>query len=239
MAPNPFPPSPAWCRPSTWEWPPDACWAVAHSGWRATGAWALPPSTSSPSTAWPNWWAPPPWPPPVAGRCPRRSWPSPYGPSWPPVRACSVRWPPRRHRGGAGGAYRELRDPSPAALAAVSAHSSRADDLVRICGAAAERLAPGWYDEVDRAGAAASVLDSGGGPPGGLGAAVVYLPQRVTRPTLAATPAPPVGGPQGVGGHLIGGQYRAVDPPRSTWFGNDLGTRRRHGARETRGLRRT
>ena len=79
------------------------------------------------------------------------------------------------------GAFKELRDLSPAALAAVAAQSSRASDLVRICGAAAERLAPGWYDEVDLAGAAASVLDGGGGPPGGLGAVVVYLPQQLTR----------------------------------------------------------
>lgn len=78
-------------------------------------------------------------------------------------------------------AYRELRDVSSPALAAVAAQSVRAADLVRLCRAAADQLAPGWYDEVDLAGAAATVLDQGGGPPGGLGAVVVYLPQRLTR----------------------------------------------------------
>ena len=79
------------------------------------------------------------------------------------------------------GAYRELRDVSPAALAAVAARSTRASDLVRLCRGAAGRLAPDWYDEVDLAAAAGAVLDEGGGPPGGLGVVVVYLPQRLTR----------------------------------------------------------
>ena len=77
-------------------------------------------------------------------------------------------------------AYRELRDLSAGALAGVGAQGDRAADVVRVCVAAADRLAAGWYDEADLAAAASAALLRGGGPPGGLGALVVYLPQRLT-----------------------------------------------------------
>lgn len=76
------------------------------------------------------------------------------------------------------GAYRELRDVSPGAAAAVAAQGARAADVIRVCQATARRLAAGWYDEVDLADAARLALP---GARGRLGPLLVYLPQRLSR----------------------------------------------------------
>lgn len=93
------------------------------------------------------------------------------------------------------GAYRELRDLSPAALVAVSGQGARAADVVRLCRAATDRLASSWYDEVDLADAAAAGISH---TPWAsrLGSLIVYLPQRLScsgaRLLAAATAAGPV-----------------------------------------------
>ena len=82
------------------------------------------------------------------------------------------------------GAYRELRDLSPAALDALARTGARAADVVRITQAAQTRLAGGWYDEVDLMRAAAGLLGRRK-VRAALGAVVVYLPQRLSRAAVA------------------------------------------------------
>ena len=78
------------------------------------------------------------------------------------------------------GAYRELRDLSPAALDALARTGVRAADVVRIAKAAHAGLAAGWYDEEDLMTAAADLLGKRA-VRGALGPLVVYLPQRLNR----------------------------------------------------------
>lgn len=73
-------------------------------------------------------------------------------------------------------AYRELRDLSPAALDAIARTSGRAGDVVRLHRAARAYLESDWYDEQDLMAAATSVVAGAAG----LGAIVVYLPQRLS-----------------------------------------------------------
>ncbi|HEY2429386.1 MAG TPA: PD-(D/E)XK nuclease family protein [Acidimicrobiales bacterium] len=79
------------------------------------------------------------------------------------------------------GAYRELRELSPSALAAVARAGDRAADVVRIHRRARERLASTWYDEQDLMDAAGQVVREDRGAARQLGALVVYLPQRLPR----------------------------------------------------------
>lgn len=75
--------------------------------------------------------------------------------------------------------YRELRDLSPGALAALARTSARAEEVVRLHEAVRARLAPDWYDEEDLLQAAA---EQAGSPAAGeLGEIVVHLPQRLSR----------------------------------------------------------
>jgi ATP-dependent helicase/nuclease subunit B len=85
------------------------------------------------------------------------------------------------------GAYRELRDLSPPALHALAGAGPRASDFVRLCTAAAGRLAERWYDEHDLMAATAHLLRGrrGRATAAGLGAVVVHLPQRLTRSAAA------------------------------------------------------
>ena len=75
--------------------------------------------------------------------------------------------------------YRELRDLSPAALAALAGSSDRAREVVRLHSATRARLEPSWYDEEDLLLAATAKV--GTPATAELGALVVYLPQRVTQ----------------------------------------------------------
>jgi ATP-dependent helicase/nuclease subunit B len=85
------------------------------------------------------------------------------------------------------GAYRELRDVSPGALDALAGAGPRAAAVVRLCTAAAGRLAERWYDEHDLMAATADLLRGrrGRATAAGLGAVVVHLPQRLTRSAAA------------------------------------------------------
>lgn len=77
-------------------------------------------------------------------------------------------------------AYRELRDLSPAGLAAIAATSRRARAVVAVHGAVRRRLEHAWYDEQDlMASATATLADR---PHPDVGALVVHLPQRLSRP---------------------------------------------------------
>ncbi len=75
--------------------------------------------------------------------------------------------------------YRELRDLSPAALSALGATSSRAEEVVRLHRATRARLESAWSDEEDLLDAATSRAGSPAAT--GLGAIVVYLPQRLSQ----------------------------------------------------------
>lgn len=79
------------------------------------------------------------------------------------------------------GAYRELRDLSPAALGTLAGQSRRAADVVSLHRRARRTLEASWYDEEDLLDAAAAAL--GGDHPAiaGLGEVVVYLPERLSR----------------------------------------------------------
>ncbi len=77
------------------------------------------------------------------------------------------------------GAYRELRDLSPAALDTLARQSPRATDVVRLQGAARRHLMDAWYDEEDLLQAAVEALDERSAA--GLGSVLVYLPQRISR----------------------------------------------------------
>ena len=82
-------------------------------------------------------------------------------------------------------AYRELRDPSPAALDALAASGVRAADVIRLHRATRARLVPDWYDEEDLMVAAVDALSAREVEQvqEGIGAVVVYLPQRLSRAT--------------------------------------------------------
>lgn len=75
--------------------------------------------------------------------------------------------------------YRELRDLSPTALAALATTSARASEVVRLHNATRARLEAGWYDEEDLLGAAAEAAGSARAT--ALGALLVHLPQRITQ----------------------------------------------------------
>jgi hypothetical protein len=74
------------------------------------------------------------------------------------------------------GAYRELADLDDAQLDVLAAQP-RAREVVRICRAARELLAPGWYGEADLLRAASDLVDEGHAFVDQLGAVVCYLPQ--------------------------------------------------------------
>jgi ATP-dependent helicase/nuclease subunit B len=76
------------------------------------------------------------------------------------------------------GAYRELRDLTDDALAALASASARTADVVRIHQATRARLQPRWYDEEDLMVAAADTVAAAKAV---LGAVIVYLPQRLSR----------------------------------------------------------
>ncbi len=79
------------------------------------------------------------------------------------------------------GAYRELRDLSPAALDTLARQSRRASDVVRLQRSARQALEGSWYDEEDLLDAA---VDSVAGDPSAaaeLGTVIVYLPERLSR----------------------------------------------------------
>ncbi len=147
---------------------------VAGAGRGAGGGHA-----SSPPTGWPSCSAPPPSPGRAGGRCPRRCWPPPCGPSWPPTPGCSRRWPstppPSRPSspptGSCATSPRPPSTPSPAA-------SDRAAEVVRLHRAARARLEPRWSDEEDLLAAAAAL--AGSPAAAALGALVVHLPQRLS-----------------------------------------------------------
>lgn len=75
--------------------------------------------------------------------------------------------------------YRELRDLSPDALAALAGTSTRAAEVVRLHRAVRTRLAGSWSDEEDLLTAATEVVHAGGATE--LGAVVVHLPQRLSQ----------------------------------------------------------
>jgi RecB family exonuclease len=75
--------------------------------------------------------------------------------------------------------YRELRDLSPAALAALAGSGDRAREVVRLHQAARARLQPKWSDEEDLLSAATAL--AGSPAVAELGALVVHLPQRLTQ----------------------------------------------------------
>jgi hypothetical protein len=75
--------------------------------------------------------------------------------------------------------YQELRDLSPAALAALGASSDRAHEVVRLHEGARARLEPGWSDEEDLLTAATAL--AGSAAVAELGALVVHLPQRLSQ----------------------------------------------------------
>ena len=76
-------------------------------------------------------------------------------------------------------AYRELRDPSPAALDALAARGNRAADVVRLHRATRDRLATEWYDEEDLMAVAVEALASQDVGQT-IGSVIVYLPQRLS-----------------------------------------------------------
>jgi ATP-dependent helicase/nuclease subunit B len=78
-------------------------------------------------------------------------------------------------------AYRELRDLSAGALAAVAAAGARASDVVRLHASARAWLEHDWYDEQDLIASACHRLVCGDGTTSGLGAVVAYLPERWSR----------------------------------------------------------
>jgi hypothetical protein len=78
-------------------------------------------------------------------------------------------------------AYRELRDLSDGALDALARRSPRAADVVRLHRAARARLVTHWYDEEDLIDAARAVLRGDDAGARGLGAVIVYLPERLSR----------------------------------------------------------
>jgi hypothetical protein len=78
-------------------------------------------------------------------------------------------------------AYKELRDCSPQALDRLALQSARAVDVVRLCRAARDILAPQWYDEEDLIDAAIAVLGTDEAARRALGPAIVYLPERLSR----------------------------------------------------------
>jgi len=87
--------------------------------------------------------------------------------------------------------YRDLRDVSPAGLAALAGAGRRVGEVVRIHHAIRERLARRWYDEQDLMAAATEVV-SAPGSGAGLGTVVVHLPQLLSRPAAGLLAA--VGG---------------------------------------------
>lgn len=74
--------------------------------------------------------------------------------------------------------YRELRDLSPGALAALARTSDRAEEVVRLHRAARAMLAAQWYDEEDLLDAACEL--GGTAAVAALGALIVHLPQRLS-----------------------------------------------------------
>jgi len=78
-------------------------------------------------------------------------------------------------------AYRELRDLSEGALDALARRSDRAADVVRLHRASRARLVPDWYDEEDLIDSAVETLRADDSALRGLGAVVVYLPERLSR----------------------------------------------------------
>jgi ATP-dependent helicase/nuclease subunit B len=83
--------------------------------------------------------------------------------------------------------YRELADIDADARDRLAAASTRAADVVRLCGAARTQLAARWYDESDLIGAARAALQapSGDAARAAMGHLVVYLPQDLTRQPAA------------------------------------------------------
>lgn len=79
------------------------------------------------------------------------------------------------------GAYRELRDLSEPALAAVARTGPRAATVVRLHRATRAALEARWYDEQDLMAAAAATGPPDLGPDE-FGTVIVYLPQRLSRP---------------------------------------------------------
>lgn len=78
-------------------------------------------------------------------------------------------------------AYRELRDLSSEALAALAGQSDRAATVVRLHQEARRRLEAAWYDEEDLLDAAVEALRQDPGSAPELGTVVVYLPERISR----------------------------------------------------------
>ena len=78
-------------------------------------------------------------------------------------------------------AYRELRDLSDGALDSLARRSNRAADVVRLHRAARGRLDMDWYDEEDLIDSAVETLRTDESAIRGLGAVVVYLPERISR----------------------------------------------------------
>ncbi len=78
-------------------------------------------------------------------------------------------------------AYKELRDCSEAALGALAGRSPRADDVVRLAGAAQQLLEERFFDEEDLLESACSVLEADGSVLESFGAVIVYLPERLSR----------------------------------------------------------
>jgi ATP-dependent helicase/nuclease subunit B len=78
-------------------------------------------------------------------------------------------------------AYRELRDLSDGALAALARRSERATDVVRLHKAARASLKQEFYDEEDLLDSAADAVGSDPGAVRRLGTVIVYLPERLSR----------------------------------------------------------